>query len=92
MKIVLSCNVETIRKYILEKGYIKRKHGNGYIKDVKAGRLHMSLNQFEQKTVMILHYDKYKHNRKKKLHHSTRYDHPYVRKEIKAIIEDFKKC
>jgi len=85
MKIILKDSIKKIRNQLLDNGYAKRKHGSGYIKSVRGGRFHITLNVLENQTIVDMHYDKYKHNRNKKFGHSTRYLHPYLKIEAKQL-------
>lgn len=85
MKILLKKDIGEIREIILNHGYKKKRNGPGYTKKVRAGRLHMILNNFENQTLIVLHYDKFKHKKNKKFGHSTRYVHPYIKSEFKEL-------
>lgn len=85
MKLILKEGIKKIRDHLLSNGYIKRKHGPGYIKPVRGDRLHITLNSFQDQTLVVMHYDKYKHKTHRKFGHSTRYMHPYLKVEAKQL-------
>lgn len=84
MHAFVECNESELGQILKQQGYGKTK--NGYTKQCKGGRLHLSTENPNGRLIIVLHYDKFKGNQNKKYHHATHWKHPYVKKEMKDIL------
>lgn len=85
MKIIINYDKQKLLNFIRSNGYKKQNNLEGYVKQIKGGRLHLIIQELNNQTIIELHYDKFKGNKNKKFKHSTINMNPSIKKDLDYI-------
>jgi len=85
MKAIINYDKQKLIDFIRSNSYRKQYNLAGFVKQVKGGRLHLIIQEFNNQIVIDLHYDKFKGNQNKKFKHSIVHTNDLIKKDLDYI-------